>query len=70
METIRQVVLVVQLFFNDGQMPGQVRQHINFENVDECYAGVKRVIADVKDFHGRKIVSIAAGCYVEYGEPA
>lgn len=66
-ESIRQVLLIVQLFFSD--QPNQVRQHIQFDTLDNCLAGAKRV-QGIREYEGRKVSAIGAGCYIEYGEPA
>lgn len=69
MESVRQILLIVQLFFNDGNPNNQARVHIPFQTLEECYEAAQRVQTNVREWEDRKVVAIGAGCYQEFGDP-
>lgn len=63
-EIVRQTVLVLQLFF--AQHPTEARVHISQPTADACYDAARNFQKKVREWEGRKVTAIGAGCYVEY----
>lgn len=63
-EIVRQVVLIIQIFF--ANHPTEARIHINKATAEACYIDAKNVQAKMREWEGRKITALGAGCYVEY----